>query len=249
MRGIGCGSGRFVRGLGRWCGGLGFALALALSGCAPKDNVSAPKSESAVQFPTTLDGLLKFLNTFPPVQTLHGKVLAERGDFYAAMKARGAFGMQEVKDQKVADKVESVEKWTVWGGISLFVVVAVALALIVKFPAKWQLLLSLAGVFGTLGTLSFVFGRYAAFLVGGGWVLIPLILAGVAWAIYRNWATVKAKAEELELSAQALVLGVAGAPEGPLVKKSVLYAARGLMVEGAVDALVQRFDPPAPKAV
>jgi hypothetical protein len=168
---------------------LWVVLMLAAGACEPKP-APAPVSAPAA-FPTTLDGLLKYLNTFPPVQTLHGAALAERGSFCAAMKAKGAFGMQEVKDQKIADKVESVETWTFWGGISLFVVAAVALALIIKFPASWQLLCSLAGVFGTLGTLAFVFGRYAAFLVGGGWVLVPLILIGLVVAIWKNWKKTK----------------------------------------------------------
>ncbi len=224
------------------------------AGCGPKPDpvVVAPVQKPAFA-DVTLDGLLKYLNTFPPVQTLHGAALAERGDFYAAMKARGAFGMQEVKDQKIADKVESVEKWTVWGGISLFVVCAVALALCIKFPASWQLLLSLAGVFGTLGTLAFVFGRYAAFLVGGGWVLVPLILAGVAWAVYKNWRTVKAEVGVLHDSAQAMIEGVAAhaaavPATAQALKDSICDAARGLKVEAPVDALVQEFDPPAPKA-
>ena len=159
--------------------------------------------------------------------------------------------MQEVKTQKIADKIEAVETWTFWGGISLFVITAVALALIVKFPASWRLLLSLGAVFGILGTLSFVFGKYAAFLVSGGWVLLPLILIGVAIAIYKNWSTVKAKAVALETSAQAMIKGIAvhaaGSTEAQKLKDSILDASRKLGVEGVVDNLVQTYDPPVSK--
>jgi hypothetical protein len=172
-----------------------WVVLLLAAGCTDKP---APQPPTASAFPdVTLDGLLSYIKALPPVQQLHGADLAKRGDFYAAVKAAGVAGVAEVKAQKIADKVEAVEGWTTWGGLGLFVVAAVALALIVKFPGSWQLLCSLAGVFGALGTLSFIFGQYAAFLVGGGWILIPLILAGVAWAIYKNWSKVKVVAGSL----------------------------------------------------
>ncbi len=215
------------------------ALCALATGCNGKAAAKPPVATAPAPMQFT-DPLLRTIMELPLISQLSTVELTA-----ALEQAEGGVQLlctrrDAAKVELRKHKVERIQDWAWWGSWGLIVLAVLAAAATIKFPAEWRLTLGLAGALSTVAMLGFFVSQYAAYIVGGGGLLVLAILVALVLVVRNNW-------RRTERAGQACIEGVASLSKGRAGKKvkgAILTQARKLGIESHLDELVQRFDRP-----
>lgn len=226
------------------CGGL-------LSGCGLfAINVAKPAADPQkppVSVVSVMDKPLADLS----IAELDQRIAGDEAIIVKADKTKAAAESDKAAAEKVRDvkAIRRLQGWAIGIGIALLAGLALCVALWVRSAFTSKLAFNIGLCAGILALCSFAFAWVLPHLLLISLCAVGALLVTALIVLARHaWSLAKAR-DSVAGAAQAVIQGVGAVCNDPKaaalgVKKSVLAQARALHVEDALDALVQKFDPP-----